>query len=92
MKDLNDLKINCTEKLLTPVLTKFALKYETMAQKIVEHANENTLKIDNVRLVCSLFQAFRYRRALLSERLEQATWSVDRLTSHHTSYILHDIT
>ena len=36
----------------TPVLTKFALKYETMAQKIVEHANENTLKIDNVRLVC----------------------------------------
>ena len=31
MKDLNDLKINCTEKLLTPVLTKFALKYETMA-------------------------------------------------------------
>ena len=49
MKDLNDLKMNCTKKLLTPVLTKFALKYETMAQKIVEHANENTLKIDNVR-------------------------------------------
>ena len=58
MTDLNDLKINCTEKLLTPVLTKFALKYETMALscnrdflnlKIVKHANENTLKIGNVR-------------------------------------------
>ena len=60
--DLNHLRINCTEKLSTPVLTtvisKFALKYETMAlscnrdfltrlrfsQKIVKHANENTLK------------------------------------------------
>ena len=31
MRDLNDLKINCTEKILTPVLTEFALKYETMA-------------------------------------------------------------
>ena len=56
--DLNDLKIHCTEKLLTPVLTKFALKYGTMALscnrdflnlKIVWHANENTLKIGNVR-------------------------------------------
>ena len=56
MRDLNDLKINCTEKILTPVLTEFALKCETMAlsckrfsQKIVEHANKNTLKIDKVR-------------------------------------------
>ena len=58
MTDLNDLKINCTEKLLTPVLTKFALKYETMALscnrdflnlKIMKHANENRLKIGNVR-------------------------------------------
>ena len=31
MKDVIDLKINFTEKLLTPVLTKFALKYKTMA-------------------------------------------------------------
>ena len=41
MKDLNDLKINCTEKLLTPVLTKFVLKYETMALS----CNRDFLKI-----------------------------------------------